>query len=98
MTVRVILTEDPKLLGRKRNRPSFGKYSVDQATIWLDSSLDVSVLRSALFHEVYEFTLGYMNVLYDPKEAHESFMRFSNVLYGVFKANQDYLFGDGLIQ
>jgi len=97
LDVELIVTDDKKLLGCKRGRPSFGRYSVNEGRIWLDASLHPNVMRSHLFHEVYEFTLGYFNVVYDPINNHESFMRFSNVLWGVFKANQDVLFGGALI-
>ena len=97
LDVGVIITDDKKLLGSKRGKPSFGRYSVDQGAIWLDASLSPSVLRSHLFHEVYEFVLGYFNVTYHPGHEHESFMRFSNVLWCVFKANQEVLFGDKLV-
>ena len=97
LNVGVIITDDKKLLGSKRGKPSFGRYSVDQGTIWLDASLSPSVLRSHLFHEVYEFALGYFNVTYHPGHEHESFMRFSNVLWCVFRANQEILFGDKLV-
>jgi hypothetical protein len=97
LDVEVILTDDKKLLGSRRGKPSFGRYSVDQGAIWLDANLTPSVLRSHLFHEVYEFVLGYFNVIYHPGREHESFMRFSNVLWCVFKANQEILFGDKLV-
>lgn len=96
LRVRVILTEDPELLGRSEEHPSFARYDVIQSTIWLDSSVSDEMLQSLLFHEVYEFTLAYMQVVYNSDNEHESFMRFSNVLWCVFRANQDLLFGEGL--
>lgn len=96
LDVRLIITDDKKLLGCKRGRPSFGRYSVDKGAIWLDVNLAPSMLRSHLFHEMYEFVLGYFSVTYHPSHEHESFMRFSNILWCVFKANQEILFGDKL--
>ena len=97
--VDVILTDDPIILGEDEEEEilSFGKYSVDQCRIWLDVKQSPSMMRSNLFHEMYEFVLGYYNATYQPDEGHSTFMKFSNILWEVFKNNNDILFGDKLV-
>lgn len=75
---------------------SFGKYDVSKCKIWLDTALALPVLRSQLFHEVYEFTLGYFSLVLSPGDEHGGFMRFTYLLYGVCMDNVDILFGDKL--
>jgi len=93
------LTDEAEKLGNGENagsdeeKLSFGKYSVDECRIWLDVRMCPSMLRSHLFHEVYEWTLGYYNVNYDPGKEHEAFLRFSNVLWEVLLRNRKILFG-----
>ncbi len=77
LDVGLIITDDKRLLGCKRGRPSFGRYSVDKGAIWLDVNLAPSMLRSHLLHEIYEFVLGYFNVTYHPGHEHESFKQAS---------------------
>lgn len=76
----------------------FGKYSVPRTSIWLDANESPSMMQSNLFHEVYEFVLGYYNVTYDPRNYHDSFLKFSNILWEVCKRNTEVLFGSKLME
>ena len=75
---------------------AFGGYSVERCCIWLDGRCALNAMQSHLFHEVYHFILGYMNLTYDPNDMHGSFMRFGNILWEVCRRNMDVLFGCGL--
>ena len=96
LEVELFITDDPETLGENEDILSFGKYNVNSGMIWLDSSLSPTMMQSCLFHEIYEFVLGYFNVTLSPENGHGTFMRMSNNLWLVFKTNQDILFGNGM--
>ena len=101
LAVELILTDEvAKLLPSEELEDeeidSFGKYSVPDCKIWLDAGLSPAMLQSQLWHEVEEFVLGYFNVQYDSSNQHDSYMRLSNVKYGVVKTNADLMVGDKL--
>jgi hypothetical protein len=101
--VEVFLTDDPEVLGEHTELAAdgvevvvepFEKYDVGVCKIWLYVDTAPSMLRSRLFHGIYEFVLGYFNLIYNPEDGHECFLQFSNILWCVLKANRDILFGD----
>lgn len=106
LDVRVYLTDDQSILKPSKqeaeelnideDKESFGRYLVDECKIWLNSGVSAEALKPQLFHEVYEFTLGYFAVRYDAGNEHEAFVQFAYVLWGVFRRNRKMLFGKGI--
>jgi hypothetical protein len=87
----VVLTDEPKLLGSTKRKPSNGRYCVLENKIWIDINMSWPMRRVTLFHEVYEYVLGYLGMFLNPQNQHDGFMRFSYLLWGVFTENAEVL-------
>lgn len=106
LDVKVYITDDDSILKPTKeeaaemdieeDQGSFGRYMVDECKIWLDSRMRAEAMKPQLFHEVYEFTLGYFAVRYDGRNEHEAFVQFGYILWGIFKKNKKMLFGKGI--
>lgn len=88
--------EEAKEMNIDEDAKSFGRYLVGHCKIWLDISMCAEMLRPRLFHEMYEFILGYFAVRYDGENDHEAFMRMGYLLWGACRRNKEMLFGEGI--
>ena len=94
--VDVYITKDADDLMEVTGEENLGVAEVSKCRIILDADLAASCMQSVLFHEVKEFIRVLLGANY--MDRHDYFTQYSEVEFGVLKANKDVLLGDKLAE